>query len=419
MQILYRVGIYIYQASIRIAALLGNSKAKLWIAGRKNWHENLESALKGKSSRRIWIHCASLGEFEQGRPLLDSIKKNSPEICLVLTFFSPSGYEVRRNYANADVICYLPLDSPGNAQKFIDTISPSQVIFIKYEYWLYYFEELGKRKIPLYLASAIFRPGQIFFRSYSSLFRNALKNVRHFFVQDENSKLLLEKINLTNVTVTGDTRFDRVSAVVSERKKVDLLESFRNNRRLIIAGSSWREDEETLLEALGRIEMRDIAIVIAPHEVNESRVNEIIKTINRLHPNAAISKYSSGICKGTETFFILDTIGLLSAAYSYGKIAWIGGGFGKGIHNILEAAAFGNPVLFGPNFEKFREANDLIRLKGAFTVDSGSAAEIISRLLNDVDFYSNCSKASSDYVASNTGATNKILQLTGLLTQKV
>lgn len=404
-----------YQAIIRIAAISGNSKARFWVEGRKNWQEKLKHALKSQSPKRIWFHCASLGEFEQGRPLIESIKNKFPETCVVLTFFSPSGYEVRKNYPLADVICYLPLDSRRNAKKFIEIVSPTKVFFIKYEYWFYYFDELGKNRIPLYLASAIFRHGQVFFRSYGGFFRKALNNVTHFFVQDENSKKLLDSIGISNSTIAGDTRFDRVASIRASAKPIELLDNFKNKRRLIIAGSTWIEDEEMLLQTMSGLDIRDIAIVIAPHEVSGKRTAEIIQTIHRYHPNAPVATFSSGKCTGKEKFLILDTIGLLSSAYSYGTIAWIGGGFGKGIHNILEAAAFGNPVLFGPNYHKFKEANDLIRLNGAFSVNKNTAGEIISRLLNESAFYSNSSRTASDYVSSNRGATEKILSSTGLL----
>jgi 3-deoxy-D-manno-octulosonic-acid transferase len=401
----------LYNSAIRIAAFAGNAKAKLWIDGRKNWREKLKTQLKGKSANRIWVHCASLGEFEQGRPLIEHLKNNSKDISIILSFFSPSGFEVRKNYAGADVVCYLPLDSSTNAEDFIDIVTPSAIFFIKYEYWYHYFEISGRKNISLYIVSAIFRPDQIFFKSYGKFFRKALKNVRHFFVQDQNSKLLLDSIGFANVSVTGDTRFDRVHDVVTSRKSIELIEKFKGDRKLVIGGSTWKKDEEIFIGLLRKSSIENTCIVIAPHEVNENRTKEIEEIINRNFPSAGITRFSSGTCKGTETFFILDTIGLLSSAYYYSSIAWIGGGFGNGIHNILEAAAFGNPVLFGPNFEKFKEARDLIDLRAAFSLKSMDEKETLERLLNDQEFYFKASKASADYVLTNTGATASILKL--------
>jgi 3-deoxy-D-manno-octulosonic-acid transferase len=407
---IYSAVLFLYSLGIRVAAIGGNHKARLWFDGRKKWRDDLRNKLQGKSKSRIWVHCASLGEFEQGRPLIEAIRKDHADLCIVLTFFSPSGYEIRKHYAQADVVMYLPLDSKKNSHDFISIVSPQQVFFIKYEYWINYFEELKRRKIPLYLVSAIFRQGQVFFKSYGGIFRRVLKNVSHIYVQDKDSVSLLNSIGINHVTDAGDTRFDRVNEIVASRKPVESLAKFKGRRTMIIAGSSWKDDEEILLDCLKQTGMQNVCLVIAPHEVNEVRVNEIERSITDRFPSAKIDRYSGDEAKESSQFFILDTIGLLSSAYYYSDIVWIGGGFGKGIHNTLEAAAFGKPVLFGPNYKKFKEACDLVSHTAAFPVERQNAFSILERLITDKDFCNKAGRAGSAYVSSNTGATARILE---------
>ena len=398
--LIYDITLFFLSISIRIAALFGNAKAKLWIEGRKNIFQKVKnkiSELNTPNSKLIWFHCASLGEFEQGRPLIESIKALSlgrgvgGEAKIILTFFSPSGYEIRKNYEHANAVFYLPLDTKENAKKFIELIQPSMVFFIKYEFWYHYFMELHKRKIPVYVVSAIFRPDQLFFKWYGGLFRKLLKTVKHFFVQNENSKSLLNSLGINNVTVSGDTRFDRVFDTCQNVKSFPLIEKFKDNKKVLIAGSTWEQDEKLLVElatlspsplSQGRGVGGEVKLIIAPHEIHESHIQSIIQQLK----NLTIVRYSQANeenVKGADVL-VIDNIGMLSSLYQYGNIAYIGGGFSKGIHNILEAATFGMPVIFGPNYEKFQEAKELIRLGGAFSIDSYEALEkTINFLLGD------------------------------------
>ena len=271
MRIIYDVALFLYNASIGIAAFLGNRKAQLWTDGRKNWEEQIQNVVRSPGRKCVWFHCASLGEFEQGRPLIEKLKSDDSSLFIVLSFFSPSGFELRKNYKEADVVCYLPADSKMNAKKFIAAISPSYVIFVKYEFWFHYFEELHRINCPLYIVSAIFRPSQVFFQWYGSFYRQILKSVNHFFVQDDNSASLLSGIGFTNVTISGDTRFDRVYKVISEKRNISIVEKFSQQSRLIIAGSTWPEDEEIFFPAINKLEIKDLKIIIAPHEVTKAK----------------------------------------------------------------------------------------------------------------------------------------------------
>jgi 3-deoxy-D-manno-octulosonic-acid transferase len=408
-RLLYHLFILVYVFVIRLAAFFGNQKAKQWISGRKNQEEKIRKSLHGITRKKIWIHCASLGEFEQGRPLIEKIKSSDPSFFIVLSFFSPSGYELQKNYPVADMVCYLPIDSRTNAKKFIGYVNPSYVLFIKYEYWLFYFEELKRKNIPLFIASGIFRENQIFFKWYGKFYKNILKNVTQFFVQDLSSKKLLNKAGFQNVIVSGDTRFDRVAIIVKEEKKYGRLENFVKENRIIIAGSTWPEDDSIILHVFAALKHLKIKLIIAPHEISESRVEDIIRKAKNMNVTSTIEKWSSKVDTNNASILILDTIGMLSSVYRYGTIAWIGGGFGKGIHNTLEAATFGLPVIFGPNFEKFREAKLLIECGGAFSIKTKEEAlQIISKLLTDYNVYQKSSKEASTYVKSNTGATEKI-----------
>jgi 3-deoxy-D-manno-octulosonic-acid transferase len=404
MNILYQLSIQIYTLAIRLASIF-NPKAKLWIAGRKDIFQKLEQQLAGNTYPLIWLHCASLGEFEQGRPIIESIKEQLPETRILLTFFSPSGYEVRKNYAGADYIFYLPADTVGNAKRFIKIANPKAVIFIKYEFWFNYIQQLNKKNIPIIIVSAIFRPTQHFFKSYGGWFRKGLAKISHFYVQTEESATLLQSIGITNVTISGDTRFDRVASIAAQCKSFPLIEQFKGDHKIFLAGSSWPIDE-SLINACYHKKL-DLKYIIAPHEVHE----EHIKAIEKLFSGATL-RYSQANATNISQaeVLIIDSIGILSHLYQYAYMAYIGGAFGKGLHNILEAATFGKPVIFGPNYEKFKEAKDLIAKEGAFCIHN--AEELInetSRLLSNDRAYKSASQQCLTYVNSMKGATQLIV----------
>lgn len=404
MKFLYNLGILFFNALAFLAAPF-NSKAKLWVNGRKNWSGKI-SKIAFDGEKTCWIHCASLGEFEQGRPVIEELKKQKPRVRIVLTFFSPSGYEIRKNYQHADLICYLPSDTPGNAVKFLDIIKPDFVIIVKYEFWNNYISELSRRNIPLYLISGIFRPSQHFFGWYGSFFRNMLKKFTAMFVQDQQSYDLLSGLGIKNVYVTGDTRFDRVVQIAGTAREIPVLEEFRAGEKLFLAGSSWQQDEEIFAQYINNFPDR-MKWVFAPHEIEPSNINRLEKLFKV--KTVRFSKF--GETDSDSRVMIMDNIGMLSSAYKYAYIAGIGGGFGKGIHNILEAACWGVPVMFGPRHKKFIEALTLLRLKSAMTFSSYEEfSSILDKWLSDDKFYSESSKAAVDYVRNNAGATVKILQ---------
>ena len=397
---LYHISILFYGLLINIVALF-NRKAWLFIEGRKNVFQQIKSYVNSKD-QPIWFHFASLGEFEQGRPLLEKIKSVNPEEKVVVTFFSPSGYEIRKNYAFADAVFYLPLDTPGNANKFIELVNPKLAIFTKYEFWPNYFKVLAAQKIPLYIISGIFRKNQVFFKWYGGFYRNVLKNVTHFFVQNEESVELLKSIELTNVSESGDTRFDRVYENAQEPKKSTEVQTFCGESPILIAGSTWPEDEQLLVNLIKQYP--SWKFIIAPHEVDEKH----ILAIEVLFPKAIRFSNIQNLDSSTKpSFLIIDSIGILSSLYQYGTIAYIGGGFGAGIHNTLEAAAFGLPVIFGPNYQKFQEAKDLIAIGTAKSVNNPD------ELLQAVAYFNDTESGhlAADYVAAKKGATDIIIKL--------
>ncbi|MGF7079183.1 3-deoxy-D-manno-octulosonic acid transferase [Mucilaginibacter sp. UYCu711] len=395
MLLLYNLGLRVYYALIRFFSLF-NKKAALWINGRRDVKYT-------PFNQCIWFHFASLGEFEQGRPVLEQIKSDHPQSKIVITFFSPSGFEIRKNTPLADVVFYLPLDTAKNAAEFIAAINPTVAIFTKYEYWYHYFNELHTRGIPLYVISGIFRPGQVFFKWYGSLHRRMLSFVSHFFVQDEQSKQLLQSINITNVTISGDTRFDRVWANAQNPKPLPEIVEFINNQKTFIAGSTWPADEELIAALVNQYP--DCKFIIAPHEISEEKINKLITLL----PENAATRFSQ-ISNLTSQILIIDNIGMLSSLYQYGDIAFIGGGFGAGIHNTLEAAAFGLPVIFGPNYDRFKEAKDLIAIGAGFSIsDEASLKKVVGDLVNNVIIYDSASKKAHGYVADNIGATQTIM----------
>ncbi len=359
----------------------------------------------------IWFHAASLGEFEQGRPMMEKIRKEHPEYKILLTFFSPSGYEVRKNYNGADVICYLPFDTPYRVRKFLQLARPRMAIFIKYEFWGNYLHELKKRGIPVYIISAIFRPDQLFFQWYGKPYRQMLHCFDHLFVQDERSKKLLAEYGIRNVTVTGDTRFDRVLDVRAMARELPLVEKFiRSNRSektvTLVAGSSWPEDEAIFIPYFHR--HPEMKLIIAPHEIHREHLVHIESMLKR--PSIRLSEAHEEDL-ATKDCLIIDSFGLLSSIYRYGEIAYIGGGFGAGIHNTLEAAVYGIPVLFGPKYHKFKEAKDLIAVGGGVSVaDAGAFARQMDEWLTKGVALEVAGKAAGDFVNEHAGATEMILK---------
>jgi 3-deoxy-D-manno-octulosonic-acid transferase len=402
MKFIYTLIIYIYTGLINIVSLF-NHKALLWVGGRRKWAAKLkENFATGEET--IWFHCASLGEFEQGRPVIEMIKDKAPDIKIVLTFFSPSGYEIRKNYKYADYICYLPADTPRNASEFISILKPSLAIFVKYEFWNNYISELNKTKIPFYLVSGIFRPDQHFFKWYGGFFRQILKKFTHIFVQDERSCDLLRNIGIQNVTIAGDTRFDRVSQIASAAQELPVIEKFRGSEKLFLAGSSWRPDEE-IIAGFVNSDPGKMKWIIAPHEIGKTNIDRLEKLFK-----TNVVRYSEFKEESSDArVLIIDNIGILSSAYRYAYIAAVGGGFGKGIHNILEPVCWGTPVLFGPNHKGFREAVDLISRGGAFCYrNSDEFIGIVNCWLADTELYKSSSSTVSGYIRENTGATEKI-----------
>ena len=396
---IYNIGIGLYSFLLRIVALF-NPKAKLFVDGRKNIWEQIKTKIN-PNDNPIWFHFASLGEFEQGRPVLETLKTNNSEQKIIVTFFSPSGYEIRKNYALADVF-YLPLDTASNAKKFMELVNPKQAIFTKYEFWFHYFKALHEKQIPLYLISGIFRPTQTFFKWYGGFYRNMLKYVSHFFVQNEESVSLLKSIGINEVSLSGDTRFDRVYENAQHPKKLELIEQFCGTDQVFIAGSTWLPDEKLLVSLTEK--HPDWKFIIAPHEIGQSHIQEI----ESLLPKAVkFSVFSSQSSEKQSQILIIDNIGMLSSLYQYAKVAYIGGGFGVGIHNTLEAAAFGLPVIFGPKFDKFQEAKDLIAIGAAKSISNEN--ELINSF-EDFKANENASAAAKNYVEKKKGATEMIMK---------
>jgi len=402
MNFLYSLAVRLYVWSIYAVSPF-NLKARLWVKGRKGWKEKLSSKSEYLNNP-VWIHCASLGEFEQGRPLIEMIKEKKPDQKILLTFFSPSGYEIRKNYSFADYICYLPSDTRRNAKYFIETVKPVMAIFIKYEFWNNYISELYLKGIPLYLVSGIFRNSQHFFKWYGSFFLGMLKKFTHFFLQDEASAELLSKAGINNFTVTGDTRFDRVSKIAASAPVIPVIEEFRNGEKVFLAGSSWPEDEKIIVRYINSNPGR-MKWIFAPHEPEPSNIERLERMIKV--DCVRISEFSE---KNRDArVLIIDKIGILSSAYRYAYIAAVGGGFGKGIHNILEPACWGIPVMFGPNYRKFREAISLLGRKGAFCFRNFEEfSTILDELLSSMELYKSASEATLKYVYENTGATDRI-----------
>ena len=406
MLLLYNIGIRVYYFIILFASLF-NKKARYWINGRKGLFKQIAAAID-PDVRIIWFHCSSLGEFEQGRPVIEKIREEFPDRKVILTFYSPSGYEIRKNYTGADNIYYLPLDTRKNAEKFLDLIHPETVFFVKYEFWYHFLSSLKKRDIKTYLISGIFRPEQIFFRNYGKWFRKLLTFFHHLFIQDEDSAILLKSIGIENFTVSGDTRFDRVYAIAQKKTDYPLIRDFAADQLVLVAGSTWPEDEDIIVRFINEYKP-GMKFIIAPHEIHEKNIRLLEETIR-----VKKVRYTSSFDKklADADVLILDTIGILSSVYQYGSLAYVGGGFGKGIHNILEAATFSLPVIFGPNYKKFREAVDLIQHKGGFSItDYQSFSAILTKMINNPSSIKISGDNARDYIKSGLGATGKIIDV--------
>ena len=406
MTFLYNIIVLIVSFILKIIALF-NQKIALFINGRKETWKKIKEGISEKD-KVIWMHCASLGEFEQGRPILEKLKELHPTKKIVLTFFSPSGYEVRKNYELADVVCYLPLDSKKNVQKFLDMLNPVLVLFVKYEFWPNYLNELKKREIKTFLISGIFRKNQLFFKWYGGYLKKALNAFTHFFVQDETSNQLLKSINFNNITVSGDTRFDRVFEITQQNNHLQFIQEFVNNSYTVVAGSTWKDDEDLLVNYINTKASKNEKFIIAPHNINSDAIKELKASIHK-----KVVMFSEKERQNIAEFqvFIVDTIGILTKIYSYANVAYVGGGFTKsGVHNVLEPATFGIPIVIGPNYFKFNEAKDLIKNEACFVVDN---SQKLSVLLNE--FFQQKTKREQagknalNYVKNKTGATAKIL----------
>ena len=409
MSFLYNLAIKLYAGGINIAAALGGDKAGKWVNGRKNWAENLSDALSkfDRSENIIWFHCASLGEFEQGRPLIEAFRKKYRDWKIVLTFYSPSGFEVRKNYKGADVILYLPADTPKNARDFISIVNPKIAVFVKYEFWFNYLNRLKDKDVPVVVISSIFRENQHFFKAWGKWFRKQLKGISHFYVQDQASEKLLRNIGIEVVTVSGDTRFDRVAEIAGNTKKFRIVEAFAQSSNILLAGSTWPVDEDLIIEYI-RSKPENLKFIIAPHETNESHIQKLEEKLQGLD-SVRFSEVNPDELDSKQVL-IIDGIGYLSHLYQYARLAYIGGAFGVGLHNILEAATFGIPVIFGPNYGKFNEAVELVDKGGAFSITSFETFEnITNTLLKDKARYNEAAKVCKTYIKQNTGASRIIL----------
>lgn len=404
MKIIYNIGISLYVAMIHMVAPF-NIKAKQWVKGRKNCFKKIKEQVN-PSKKTAWFHVSSLGEFEQGRPVMEEFRKAFPDYQIVLTFFSPSGYEIRKNYAGADAIFYLPYDSQQNAKQFLALVNPSIAFFVKYDFWYHYLTQLKSLNVPTYIFSAIFRPGQLFFKTGGAWYRKMLHSFTHIFVQNEESKELLKGIGIHNVSVGGDTRFDRVFQIANESKDYPEIETFCGQNKIIVAGSSWEPDEQLLnnyLKTLGE----NTKVIIAPHEIHESNIQRII---NLFGSNCVRYSQIHTLDISNAKVLIIDAIGFLSSIYKYGHVAYIGGGFGKGIHNTLEAATYGIPVVFGPNFHKFQEARDLIANQAGFNIATQDELNNkFSEFFDSEDYRQNCGKSALNYVNKMRGGTQLLM----------
>lgn len=403
MLFIYNILTYIISFFLKIIALF-NKKIQLFVRGRKTVFSSLKHSIS-KTDKTIWVHTASLGEFEQGLPIIEKLKLQYPTHKIVVSFFSPSGYEVKKNSAIADCMVYLPLDTKINAKRFVKAIHPELVIFVKYEFWPNYLNELKKQNIPTLLVSGIFREKQLFFKSYGNWMRNSLAAFTHFFVQNEKSKNLLNNIGVSNCTITGDTRYDRVFEILERDNRLDFIEEFKQDTSTIVYGSSWEDDEAIYLDFLN--DSKGIKHIIAPHNIKDSKIEKLLNSISK-----KTVLYSDIANKNLAEFdvLIINTIGLLTKVYSYADIAYVGGAFKTGLHNVLEPAVFGIPVVIGPKYQKFQEATDLVERKGVLSVPSKKEYELtINQLINNADYRKQTGSINSTFIQQQAGATEKII----------
>lgn len=406
---IYNILVHFSGIILRIAALF-SQKLSLFVKGRTHVFKHLEQEI-ASNDRVIWFHTASLGEFEQGLPVMEEVRKNYPQHKIVLTFFSPSGYEVKKNTPVADVVCYLPLDTRSNARRFLRMVHPELAVFVKYEFWPNYLRELKRSRVNTLLISAIFRPEQAFFKPYGRFMRSSLEVFKHLFVQDQRSEKLLKGIGITDVTVSGDTRFDRVHQILSRDNHLDFLEEFKGEATLMVAGSTWPEDEAVLVDYINRNSQEGIKYVIAPHNIKTKAVDALLKSLH-----TAVIRYTDMDDRPLEDagVFILDTIGLLTRAYSYADLAYVGGGMGNtGLHNTLEPAVFGVPVIIGPHYKGFREAELLVEKGGILVADDkNSFAAHMDYLLDNQEILSEKGKINKNFIEKSRGA---VIQITDFI----
>lgn len=401
---------FVYDAILRVYAfLIGvssffNPKARQWINGRKGWRPSLKEKVPVKGVD-IWMHCASLGELEQGRPVVESLRSLYPDKYILLTFFSPSGYTIRKDYPSVNQVSYLPMDSRKNARTFLQITNPKLAIFVKYEFWLHYIRETSGLKIPLLLISAIFRPNQLFFKPYGKLFRQLLFHYDGIFVQDKDSCDLLKTIGREDCIIAGDTRFDRVLTVLKQSKEIPAIDIFLSGKSAWVAGSTWPPDEQIIKDCVDLVPKW----IIAPHEVKEGHLLQIEKLFDKKTVRYSVLKNSPDRYTD-KSILLIDNVGMLSSLYRYGQVAYTGGGFGNGIHNILEAAVYGIPIVFGPKFNKFKEATDLTARHAAFSISNGTEMNQIMIKLADENFRENAGRLCKDYVSRHAGATEKIIR---------
>ncbi|MBO6828701.1 glycosyltransferase N-terminal domain-containing protein [Allomuricauda sp.] len=405
MHFIYHILLNIVWFGLHVVALF-NAKIKLFVRGRKQTFSILEDKLTS-ADKTIWMHVASLGEFEQGLPILERLRAQYPNHKLVLSFFSPSGYEVKKNTTAADVVVYLPMDSLSNAKRFLKLVRPELAIFVKYEVWPNYLDQLKKSNTPTILISAIFSKRQIYFKPYGGFMRKSLQKFDTYFVQDDDSKKLLDSIGITKVQVGGDTRLDRVSEILERNNRLDFMDRFKNNQLCLVSGSTWPEDESILIDYINRTEER-LKFVIAPHQIKPAHVAKITAALQK--PSICYSALGDQNLKEIDVL-IIDTIGLLTKIYSYANIAYVGGGFATGLHNTMEPAVFGVPIIIGPQFEGFKEAEDLVREGGIVPVSSkDSFSNLMNDFLTHPTTLQNKGKINSDYINSNKGASDLIMK---------
>ncbi|MCG3166896.1 MAG: 3-deoxy-D-manno-octulosonic acid transferase [Bacteroidia bacterium] len=405
MNVLYNLAIFLYTLSVRMAAIW-NNKARKWVDGRKTVFDELKSKVNS-NEKKVWFHCASLGEFEQARPVIELFKHRNPTFKILLTFFSPSGYEVRKNYTGADYIFYLPVDTAANARQFVELVNPSLAVFAKYDFWFNYLQMLHKSKIPVVVFSAVFRKEQYFFQEYGEWFLKILSKIDVICVQDEESRKLLRKAKFNNVMLCGDTRFDRVMQIAGQPADFPLIERFKNDKITIVAGSTWPDDERIIIELIKK-RKDTMKFIIAPHETDEKRIAELMEQI----PVEALRFSQANEHNISDAVvLVIDSIGILSQVYRYADVAYVGGGFGKGIHNILEPAAFSVPVIIGPNYKKFNEAVEMVNLSMAFTIDKFRQ---MNNKITDLFFIKGSDAAVkrriAEYMKSKKGATQQVVE---------